>query len=474
MLKDRGELIRAAAVAAIAMHGPEAAVLRAASDASWRVRLKVAVALAGYTDAAATAAARRMLGDPSAEVERQVVRSLASWPAEKAAPVLLDALASDAVSVRKLAAEQLAARWHMDARFPYESPPARRAEALAELRARFQREYATLAGLTEPQGSAGQAGKPDVHASAKDQQVENLVNSGDIAALAAIGPEVAGSLERLAIDRHLTLPEAVYRDILPRYSTSFAALDRLHDSNLAARRQAAEDFAALAKNQPPGKLAIARLSALMTSETDSVVWLKALEVISRENCEPAVRLARLALSQKSGEVRRKACEYLAAHGDPAHEPFLAPLLADSEQDVKIAAIRAVASAGRIRDIAALKAGLASPDEEIQLATAVALLRLGDPAGDDAIGRLSYSSDIRTRGQLAQALGELGDQRFAGLLVRLLDDSKATVRLAALAGLPRVAGRDVTLSADGTSVSVNEQIARWKKWQAEGGKLTECR
>ena len=50
LLKDRGELIRAEAVSAIALRGSRAVVLGAAADPSWRVRLKVAEALAGYGD----------------------------------------------------------------------------------------------------------------------------------------------------------------------------------------------------------------------------------------------------------------------------------------------------------------------------------------------------------------------------------------------------------------------------------------
>jgi HEAT repeat protein len=469
LLKDRAELIRAEAVTAIAAHGSQSAVLAAARDPSWRVRLKVAVALAGYANADGAAAARRMLNDPSAEVERQVVRSLASWPLDAAVPVLLDALARDSVSVRKLAAEQLAARWpgpSSSGAFPYEAPPARRAEALAELRARYEREYARLPSLTP---SSGQAGNPDEHAQANDRRVEQFISAGDFAALAALGPDVVGALERLAVDRGLTLPEPVYRDVLPRYSPAFAALDRLHGGNLSQRRQAAEDFAAAARIHPPGRLAAARLCALMTTETDAVVWTRALEAIENEAAEPAVRMARLALSQSAGEVRRRACEFLASHPDPAHEPFLLPLLNDPEQAVVLAAIRALGAAGRMTNTSALKNELAASAEDVQLAAAIALARLhpGAPgAGDDAIRRLSYSRDIRIRGQLAQGLGDLGDERFLSILVRMLDDSKATVSHAALASLPRVKGRDMARSTDGTSVSTIEQMARWKKWYAE--------
>ncbi len=139
LLKDRGELIRAEAVGAIAVRGSRAVVLGAASDASWRVRLKVAEVLATYGDGDGAVAARRLLNDSSGEVERQVVRSLAAWPWEVAAPVLLDALTKNAVTVRKLAAEQLFARWPEGGRFPYEASPSRRAQVLTDLQSRYER-----------------------------------------------------------------------------------------------------------------------------------------------------------------------------------------------------------------------------------------------------------------------------------------------------------------------------------------------
>lgn len=472
LLKDRSELIRAEAVATIAAHGSQAVVLGAASDSAWRVRLKVAEALAGYNDADAVATARRMLGDPSAEVERQVVRSLAAWPLETAAPVLLEALGRDAISVRKLAADQLAARWKGSERFPYEAPPDRRAQALAELRQRLQREFGDSAAQgarstgfsLKSENSSAKAATTTV--SASDGLVEKLVADGDFATLARLGPTVVGSLERLAIERQLTLPEPIYQDVLPRYSTAFAALDRLARSKADQRQRAAEELVGLAKKQPVGRLAVARLCELMTTETDAAVWLRALDVVGDDGGEPAVRMARLALSQTAGEVRRRACEFLAVHPNPGHEVFLTPLLADPEQAVVVAAIRALGAAGRIADLGPLKKSLASTDAEVQLEVALVLVRLRDPAGDEAIQRLSYASDIKLRGRLARALGDLGDARFTAILVRMLDDPRATVSHAALASLPRVVGHDVAQSNDGVAVSTAEQIERWKKWYAE--------
>ncbi|MGA2253093.1 MAG: HEAT repeat domain-containing protein [Thermoguttaceae bacterium] len=460
LLKDRSELIRAEAVAAVAVRGSRAVVLGAAGDLSWRVRLKVAEALAGYGDSDGAATARHLLNDPSAEVERQVVRSLAAWPGEIAGPVLLDALGKDAITVRKLAAEQFAARWPAAGRFPFEAQPARRTEALSELQGQYQRAFGdTQVKVTTPSS-------PQPQAATSDAQVEKLLAAGDFHALAEIGPTVVATLERLAIDRKLTLPEPVYHDVLPQHSTVFAILDRMHSENVDQRRRAVEELDAAANKQPLSRLAVARLCDLATSETDAAVWLGGLDALRDNGDEPAMRMTRLALGQAAGAVRRRACEYLAAHPDPAHEVFLVPLLSDTEQAVVVAAIRALGAAGQIRDIEVLKKQFASANEEVQLETAVALMHLRDRSGEEAIERLSYSSDIKTRARVAQALGSLGDARLAGILIRLLDDPKAMVSHAALASLPKAVGRELSQSGDGATVPATEQVARWKKWYAE--------
>ncbi len=206
-------------------------------------------------------------------------------------------------------------------------------------------------------------------------------------------------------------------------------------------------------------------AALTAGETDPVVWLSALDAVRPSDSEPAVRMARLALGQAAAEIRRRACEHLAAHPDPAHEVFLVPLLGDADPAVVVAAIRALGAAGQVRDVDVLKKQLASANEEIQLEAAVVLARLRDRSGAEAIERLSYSSDIMTRARLAQALGGLGDVRLAGILIRLLDDPMATVSHASLASLPKAVGHDLDQPGDGATVPTAEQMARWKKWYA---------
>ena len=84
LLDDSSELIRTAAVAALASAGDKRAVLEAAGDKSWRVRVAVAEALAAYPDADGAALVQELLQDRSISVQEQVIQSLGAWPLEQA------------------------------------------------------------------------------------------------------------------------------------------------------------------------------------------------------------------------------------------------------------------------------------------------------------------------------------------------------------------------------------------------------
>ena len=294
-------------------------------------------------------------------------------------------------------------------------------------------------------------------------RVERLVRAGDAKALAALGPGLVEALEPLALDRHQLLPESIYRDVLPRCSPGFAALDRLGSTDVLERRRAADELAALAQRQRLGRLAVERLSTQVSGEADALVWQSVLTAVAGESGESAARLAYVALGHASAEVRRRGCEHLAAHPAAGHVRNLTPLLLDAHRGVVLAAIRALRAADRLDDLGPLQKLLASSDEEVQVEAAAALVRFHDPAGEAALERLAYSNDPQTRARAAVAMGELGQASFLPTLVRLLDDRRATVSHAAMASLPRVAGRDVAQSAGGTT----EQIARWKRWFADG-------
>jgi hypothetical protein len=115
------------------------------------------------------------------------------------------------------------------------------------------------------------------------------------------------------------------------------------------------------------------------------------------------------------------------------------------------------------------------NEPLRLVAAVALARLGDPLGRDAVQRMAYHADPIVRRQAALVLGELEDMTNVATLVSLLDDRPA-VCSAAMESLTKVVGRNMAEVEGQPPANTSEQIRRWKEWfdrqQAEAaGKQT---
>jgi len=491
LLQDPSDRVRADAVGALARCGDRQAVLGAAEDKSWRVRLRVAQALRSWPDRESAVVAMRLIEDSSPEVQQQAVASVAHWPLERSGPVLLQAMSSAVFLTRKLAAERLAAQWTAASTFPAEGPAPRRAEVLVQLQQRFHLDVpaADDAHVVAATAAPSETGLADL------QRVEHLLRAQDMKGLSEIGPGLVEAIEVLVVDREQAVPAAVYHEVLPRCGEVYSILDRLGSPDVAERRRAARELAVWGKKGPLGRLAAARLSELVAPESDALVWQSVLEAVAAEPAEPAVRLAYTALGHASPEVRRRACEHLAAHPAPAHCQLLVPLLKDGSHTVVIAAVRALglcgppeqragaksaeamesgpagsgplSSAGpQPRPLQQLREVLASTNEEVQLEAAIALARWTDREGPVALERLTYSADPQIRTRVAQGMGELGDSSFAPALVRLLDDRRTAVSRAALAALPKVAGRDVAHSPDGPRAGTAEQIRRWKQWASQ--------
>ena len=459
LLQHRSERIRSEAVAALARLNAGQVVLEAAGDDSWRVRLRVARALAAWPDRKTAAVAEQLLDDPSVEVQREVVASLARWPLDRAGPLLLRAMGKAALLTRKSAAEQLADRWPPAAEFPVEGPPDRRAKVLEKLQQGFGQQvgFVDRAALAEAAVGPGEQVTP-----AQLARVEQLVRQQDTAALAEFGPGLVEALEQLVFDRKQLLPEAVYRDVLPRYGPVFAALDRLNASATDQRRRAAAALVELAEGRPLGRLATARLAQLAAGEEDQLVWQSVLTAVAGDPSEPAMRLATAAIGHPSPEVRRRACQHLAAHPHPSHARVLLPALEDRNLSVVCAAVGALGAAGRMEDTEPLRRLLLKTNEPLRLETAAALTRLRDPAGPPALERLAHSAEPKVRRRVAMVMGELPDPSFVPTLVRLLDD-RASVRRAALENLPKVVGHDASKQDQPPPANTTEQVRRWKRW-----------
>jgi HEAT repeat protein len=473
-LEREPEVIRAAVIAAFAELDERKRVWEGTESESWHVRKAVAAALAKWPDAGGVALARRLLTDPSLEVQKQVLDTLVVWPLEKAGPVLLEAMASSGYQSRKTAAKQLAQRWSPAHEFTADAPPERRADMVAHLRAQWTAEHGVSAfdsALGNPPADSPDSSVAPERLERAAQLVRrlNAVKAGDddvrtaLGDLSDFGPDLPAVLERLLDEQNIVLPDDVYLKVLPKYGRAFEQLDRLTSSDVHERRRAANELATLATREPISGLALTRLCELGVSETDTPVLARLFQILARDGREPAVRLAYACLGHRLAEVRRVAAGYLDAHPAPQHVRVLLPALDDKNHAVVLAAIKALGHPDMLTDTSSLERLLRSTDPAIRLAVAEALVNLGAQSGPNALDLLARDNDIDTRRQAAQIMGRHPDDRYISTLIGLLDDTLG-VRTAALASLPQVVGRDVADRPDDPPTSSLERVERWKKWR----------
>lgn len=503
LTSSKAEIVRATAATALIQLGDEQIVSLAEADKSWRVRRTLVPLLDRPQEPRPTALAERLVEDSNFEVGRPAIEAVGRWPLTDCGPILLNAMDSRGYQTRKAAAQRLATLWPPAAEFETEAIAARRAVQIADLRQKWQAQMgAGMPNATLP--IAGNANPPPskvattVPTAQQRSDVERLLHqfggpsttadrADAVRRLIAIGPALPTILAQIAESNGSPLPEVVYRQVLPPIDPTFAMLDRLASDDLRDRRSAADSLAAqtaaAAKaglQNPLGELAIARLCELTIRESDPLVWSSVLAALADDPRDAATQLAYAGLSHPSPEVRRLACEHLAAHPDVRHGPLLVKSLTDSNPTVVEAAVRAIGRMPSLGDPRPLEAILDTPDHVLRVEAAESLAMLGFPSGVAALERLAYDSAPQVRRMAAVAMGRAADRTFVPVLIHLLDDRPEIAR-AALASLPRAAGHDLPLansSAGAGQQSVQQaswqspdsdteqdQIRRWKQWYA---------
>jgi HEAT repeat protein len=478
LCRHPSEVARAAVVAGLAQLGADDAVLDAAKDKSWLVRQAVAASLACAPESTKVVAdekvtlAQTLLHDKSLEVQRAALESVATWPLAQGGPVLLAVLSESGQQMRKEAARKLGSRWEAAAKFPYDSDGEVRGKAMAELRQKWIGEFGPIADAVTP----ARADAPAAH-ELSDEQVAKLseplqtLRSGHLStarrqeaveALLAFGPTLIAALERVSGEGKQPLPPLVFEEVLPQISPLFAAIEGLRATGMQQRRTAAAQLVIAAAGQTMPELALARLTDLAKTENDPVVWQSLLTATANDSREDAVDMAYLAIGNGAPEVRRRACNYLAAHGDPRHVPVLIPVLADLNTPVVTAAVRALGAAGKIDDPQPLVQLMITQDKQLRLEVATSLARLKVPEGAAALERLSLDPDGEICRRAAQAMGQLGDKLYIPALLELLS-APVDVQNAALASLAELTGEDFSKTPDGLPVARDEQVRRWQHW-----------
>lgn len=503
---QRPELVRIAAAEALVAMKSESSLRLAVADKSWRVRGAVARGLGSFRGAEASLLGARLLTDHSPMVQSAAVEAIAAWPFEEAAPLWLMAVERPGYAVRKAALGHLAEHWPEAQNFPIDAPFDEQRDELAALHERAAAkgivatkppdDDALLAAgstsaadppaRTTSQSASANAGvslashtslpphSSDSAYTAQLARVEQLLalveqssaNAAERAAalqsLAAMEDDLLAPLTVLALERRRPVPEVLYRNVLPERDEVFETLLRLESQDVVERRRAAASLVARVRERPLPRLALVRLAEKVLLERDADVWRSALVVVEAETDESALRLTYAALTHESSDVRRRACEHLARHAEPRHATVLVPALADSDQTVVRAAVRALGEPRLLTDPRPVEALLATHDRFVQLEAARTLARAGYESGRAALERLAYDLDLDVRMQAVRTMGEAPQHEFTSALIHSLDGPPGLKRAAA-ASLTAIVGQDIGRGADTTPVSLDEQAIRWRRW-----------
>jgi HEAT repeat protein len=487
---DHGELVRVAAIQALANLDDRDNVESAAHDPSWRVRTAVVASLAKHPDRRSVALARQFLTDGSVEVQRATIRMTAAWQIETAGPLLLSVLDSPNYSPRKDAATLLSDRWAPAAGFPIDAPQQRRTELAVQL----QQQWIAQFGNIDTQALVSASQRTSEISDERKNTVFGLINRlGDPRAsdaeqtaaaqsLVALGADLLPILDALQAEHDQPLPARIYRDVLPQCGKEFELINQLADAAPANRRAALAAIVKVSSERQLSTVALARISELLVKESDPIQWLSAYQLIEHDPREPARLLAAAGMSHPSAEIRRRACLYFAQYPDAQQSDLLVAALGDDNLSVLHAAAQALGTGPPLADPAPLETLLTASDHSLRLDAAVSLSRWKLESGWAALERLAADDDPQIRRKTAQVIGKLdggglSDNPLLPTLVKLLDDQQ-DVRRAALLSLRSLSGAGNPPAASGSqpaayeapvdagesgSATLDEQVQRWKQW-----------
>ncbi|WP_166822683.1 HEAT repeat domain-containing protein [Thalassoroseus pseudoceratinae] len=476
--------IRAGAVRALSRWGVRA-ISEFIGDSSLEVRIAVAESLADFPDLQTANLLWRLQTDASRDVQRAALMAIRDWPDSLAIPLLLHGLERGSTTTRRRCYTELAARTDLTEPFPFFGTASERADAVQALASRnnlpirldgpmtttptetqsdWQRIddlQADLKLITDPE--------TNIRASEYQDAFERLrrAKPADIPAIEAF--LAASDPSSVGVQR-------IEQEVLPEISPVYRTLADFQSEDLKIRRQAARELAEHGAERSLSPRVARRLGEHLAKETDELIWRSALAAIWRDSHPDIDRIIRLAAHQEVTGVRQLACEYASAHANPSHGEWLPILLTDESLAVQLAAIDA---AGRCRNrrvldgvgqadsarSGGLRPLLASSQETVRVAAAIAMSRHGDPQGLDELIRLSWHRDGRIRRQVVQAMGESGQARFIEHLIRLgWTDRDVTVRRAVLGSLEQLvppATRPPELAKMRTT---DDRLAAWQNWR----------
>jgi len=502
---DQSPKMRSQVAASLRKLGEKETLFRLADDKAFEVRSEVAKGLDNPKANRTGELAKKMLADPSARVQKNAIEAIGQWPLELAAPILFGEMESRSLLKRETATKMLARQWEPAATFPYDDrQPEVLAKSLAILKDRFEsddqivqadnrvsdspeygmiqqaawKQARELDRLSLEKGRKAIAAYTNINATREErtQAREQMISLREKFPLV---------VEYLQFTEKQLIPQEIYASILPQTDTVFRSLEQLESGAVPQRRRAADEILERARLNPLGPLVVSRLCETGLSEEDTLTRIVLFQIFEMSPGELADRFAIESLGSDTPEIRRRACDLLGQSEELAALRYLLPMVNDTATEVVRTTLVSVGSLAPLyfEDVDEeefdptdtqlitdpIRSILLRSEASLQIAASVALVQWNDPTGMEAIRRLSFAGDDKTRLALAQAVGPLYKPQLADVLIRLLDDKRGSVRQAALNSLPKLVGTDYGNPMGKISVPLPDQTEAWKAWQMTNDK-----
>jgi len=210
-------------------------------------------------------------------------------------------------------------------------------------------------------------------------------------------------------------------------------------------RRRRHDFAAARSGFDPTTAQVLLKALDSTSGRDV---LHPLELLPRERMPMLARSVSGLLAHPEAAVRAGALDWLRDAGSLQDAAAAAALLKDSEPTVRRAAAQALDALLENKASSLLRRLLSDPVVEVRAAAIAGLLRHGGLeevlTAASALQTLVVSPDPKVRLQAARALGAIEEKRLYAPVFRLMGDSAASVRLAAIQAAGRMKAPELVL------------------------------
>lgn len=475
--------IRAAVVRAGADLRQESLILPAITDPSADVRSSVAGALVALPPNVADPAwAQLIAADRSSWVQWAAVKAAGELPADRAVPILLVALSSPVAKTRQEAARLLAVHLPVAETFPADASPDERERHRAALAQTWQSVPKQMALANNPK----EAPPEDV----SRDQIDELVRiwhegTGAAKSRAAARLQSLPTRARLEVEEYF-----LARDQMPSHEfllEVMAVLDPAYETlgrllsgkdDPASRSQLRQHF----ERRPTTELQALLVARYVLSDDSAATWKSLSGLLFRDHSRAdgsprngsmmALALDRLierGLQHPDEWVRSAICEQLNPQQAERYAERLAALMEDSNEGVRLAAIRAAGRTAEASATEALRRAVRSRATAVQIQAAAELSRQGDPEGLQSLERLWASRDPEVRKRVMAQLAGLSNgpdrEGVLRLLTRGLSDDSLAVRTQAIAGLERAVGY-TPWGEQSRLVPHQEQIAQWKRTMAD--------